>query len=164
MRFVIVGDGELRGQLEALTEELGLGNRVYFAGWRKDLASVYADLDLVVISSRNEGTPVSLIEGAAAGKPVVATRVGGIPDLLEDGKNGLLVPSAQPQALCDAMLKVLGTPGLAAALASEGKEQIRRRFGIHRLISDLESLYCSLLEQKGISLQGIGVAADGMAQ
>src|SRR5437867_5817808 len=164
MRFAIVGDGELRPQLEALTEELGLGNRVYFAGWRKDLASVYADLDLVVISSRNEGTPVSLIEGAAAGKPVVATRVGGIPDLLEDGKNGLLVPSAQPQALCDAMLKVLGTPGLAAALASEGKEQIRRRFGIHRLISDMESLYCSLLERKGISLQGIGVAADGIAQ
>src|SRR5207245_6068280 len=78
---------------------LGLAARVHFHGWRRDMAEVYGDLDVVVNCSRNEGTPVALIEALAAARPVVATRVGGTPDLLGDGRRGLLVPAGDPSAL-----------------------------------------------------------------
>jgi glycosyltransferase involved in cell wall biosynthesis len=78
VRFVVVGDGELRPELSQMVQNLGLEYAVYFAGWRKDMAAIYADLDLVVLSSKNDGTPVSIIEGSASGKPVVATSVGGL--------------------------------------------------------------------------------------
>ena len=81
-RFVIVGDGELRLPLEQQAHALGLDGCTHFLGWQRDLEPIYADLDMVVLSSLNEGTPVSLIEGMAAGLPVVATEVGGVPDLV----------------------------------------------------------------------------------
>ena len=108
-RFAIVGDGERRAALEQKAAALGLGPRTTFVGWRKDLESVYADLDVVVNSSRNEGTPVALIEAMAAGRPVVATAVGGTADLLGDGERGLLVPAASPSALAEAILRTLTT-------------------------------------------------------
>ena len=88
VRFALVGDGEERPALERLAAELGVGDAVVFAGWRSDLGPVYGDLDVVVNASRNEGTPVALIEAMAAGRPVVATRVGGTPDLLGGGERG----------------------------------------------------------------------------
>ncbi len=87
-RFVIVGDGDLRAELEAQVDALGLRDAVVFTGWVRDVAPVYADLDVNVISSVNEGTPVSVIESLAAGCPVVATAVGGLPDLLDRGRTG----------------------------------------------------------------------------
>ncbi|PYQ22569.1 MAG: hypothetical protein DMF79_05630, partial [Acidobacteria bacterium] len=90
--FALVGDGEERSLLEVECQQLGLQGAVFFHGWRRDLAAVYGDLDVVVNSSRNEGTPVALIEALAAARPVVATRVGGTADLLAEGSHGLLVP------------------------------------------------------------------------
>ena len=117
IRVVIVGDGELRDELEARADALGLGDAVVFAGWRRDLPSVYADLDAVVISSHNEGTPASLIEAMATGCPVIATRVGGVPDLIVDGETGRLVPPGDREALAAALLALFREPELTAQMA-----------------------------------------------
>ena len=82
-RFVVVGDGALRPEMEAHARRLGIADRVTFTGWRRDLPRIYPDLDVLVVSSKNEGTPVSAIEAMASGCPVVATRVGGLPDLID---------------------------------------------------------------------------------
>src|SRR4029450_12733842 len=98
-RFVVVGDGILRPELEARARMLGIGDRVIFTGWRRDLPCIYADLDLLVISSDNEGTPVVAIEAMASGCPVVATSVGGGPAVVRNGENGVLVPPRSRRAL-----------------------------------------------------------------
>ena len=112
MSVASVRDGELRDELEAGAEALGLAGAVVFAGWRRDLASVYADLDTVVISSHNEGTPASLIEAMATGCPVIATSVGGVPDLIVDEETGRLVPPGDR----DQDRKLQGPVHLSAAL------------------------------------------------
>jgi glycosyltransferase involved in cell wall biosynthesis len=151
--FAVIGDGELRQHLESRAFELGLGDSIKFFGWRTDLADVYADLDLVVLSSRNEGTPVSLIEAAAAGKPVVATAVGGIPDFIQHGSNGYLVPPGDSQALAAAISMILADPARAGALGTWGRKMVSERFATRRLLADHHQLYVNLLKNKGIKLQ-----------
>jgi glycosyltransferase involved in cell wall biosynthesis len=142
--FVIIGDGELRASLESLVSSLNLSDAVTFTGWLRDLPPVYATLDVNVISSLNEGTPVSVIESLAAGCPVVATAVGGLPDLLDHGQLGALVPSGDAQALADAIVSVLLTPPDGA----RAQALMLERYGIDRLVSDLDSLYRDLLAKK----------------
>ncbi|MFC1510025.1 glycosyltransferase, partial [Candidatus Omnitrophota bacterium] len=91
VKFIIIGDGELRQELENYARELGVEDIVEFRGWIKDAAEIYRDLDIVVLTSLNEGTPVSIIESMSAGRTVVATNVGGVKDIIEDGKSGYLV-------------------------------------------------------------------------
>ncbi len=162
LKFAVIGDGELRAGLEKLTDSLGLSGRVFFTGWEKDLPPVYADLDLVALSSRNEGTPVSIIEASAAGKPVVATHVGGVPDMIIDGWNGLLVPPEDPEALSASMLRMIAQPEMASTFARRSREKIRNTYGVERLISDVESIYTRLLKEKGILIQETGRPADAM--
>jgi glycosyltransferase involved in cell wall biosynthesis len=152
VRFAIVGDGERRKALEVLVEESGLADRVWFAGWRDDLPRIYADLDMVVISSNNEGTPVSIIEAMAARVPVVATAVGGVPDLLRGGRLGTLVPPEDAEALAEAILRTLSAP-LQPRLA-EAQEWALARYEADRLIADMRQLYDDLLRQKGIEPPG----------
>jgi glycosyltransferase involved in cell wall biosynthesis len=148
VRFAIVGDGERRAALEALVEESGLADRVWFAGWRDDLPRIYADLDILVISSNNEGTPVSIIEAMAARVPVIATAVGGVPDLLRGGQLGTLVPPEDAEALAEAILAVLDAP-LQPQLV-EAQEWALTRYEADRLIADMRQLYDDLLRRKGI--------------
>jgi glycosyltransferase involved in cell wall biosynthesis len=148
VRFAVVGDGVLHGEMERLAQALGLGDRVIFAGWQRDLPRVYADLDALVITSKNEGTPVAAIEAMAAGVPVVATRVGGVPDLIADGKTGLLVPPEDAPALAAALQAVLTDRARAAALAEDARASVRERFEVSRLLADIEALYLDLLAQK----------------
>ncbi len=143
-RFVIVGDGELRAQIEQQVDALGLRDSVIFTGWLRDVAPVYADLDVNVISSLNEGTPVSVIEALTARCPVVTTAVGGLPDLLDRGQLGLLVPSGDAEALANALLAVLRDPPDGA----QAQALMLDRYGIERLVSDLDSLYRGLLAKK----------------
>jgi glycosyltransferase involved in cell wall biosynthesis len=143
--FVIVGDGELRAAVEAQVDALGLREAVTFTGWLRDLAPVYADLDVNVISSLNEGTPVSVIESLAARCPVVATAVGGLPDLLDGGQLGRLVPSGDAEALANALADTLRDPPDGA----QAQALMLDRYGIDRLVSDLDSLYRALLAKKG---------------
>jgi glycosyltransferase involved in cell wall biosynthesis len=143
-RFALVGDGEERPALEALSRDLGVDGAVTFFGWRQDLAAVYGDLDVVVNASRNEGTPVSLIEALAAGKPVVATRVGGTPDLLGGGEHGLLVPPAEPAALAAAILQTIEESEAALRRARAGREHVLARHSSDRLVRDVDALYREL--------------------
>ena len=114
-------------------------------GWRKDLEAVYADLDLTVNSSRNEGTPVSLIEAMAAGCPVVATAVGGTPDLLGGNERGLLVPAADPEALAAAILETLDRRDAAAQRARAARDYVLAHHSVDRLLRDVDELYRELL-------------------
>jgi glycosyltransferase involved in cell wall biosynthesis len=143
-RFVVVGDGDLRAEVEAQAAALGLRESVIFTGWQRDLASIYDDLDVVVISSINEGTPVSIIEALAAGCPVVGTAVGGLPDLLDHGAMGRLVPSGDVDALTGAIVETVASP----PDMQHAQHQMLDRYGIDRLVSDLASLYRGLLSKK----------------
>lgn len=149
-RFVIVGDGERRPALEAMAETDGLRGRVHFLGWRADLPRIYADLDVVVLCSRNEGSPVALIEAMTAGRPVVATRVGGVPDVVADGETGLLVPENDPPALAEAIARVLDDGELARRLGAAGRPRVVERFGAARLVRDIDTLYTRLLTEKRV--------------
>jgi glycosyltransferase involved in cell wall biosynthesis len=144
-RFAIVGDGELRAELEAQVDALGLREAVFFTGWQKAVAPVLADSDVLVISSVNEGTPFTVIEAMAAGCPVVSTAVGGVPDFLNHGELGALVPSGDADALAAAIVRTLRQPPDAEAL----RATIVARYGIGRLAADLDALYRALLAQKG---------------
>jgi glycosyltransferase involved in cell wall biosynthesis len=147
-RFALVGDGEERPALERLARELGLGDAVAFLGWRHDLAPVYGDLDLVVNSSRNEGTPVALIEALAAARPVVATRVGGTPDLLGEGERGRLVAAGDPEALARAILETLSGAEAARRRALAGRDHVLAHHSSQRLVRDVDALYRELWTRK----------------
>jgi glycosyltransferase involved in cell wall biosynthesis len=148
VRFVIVGDGTLREDMERHARELGIADRVIFTGWRRDLPRIYADLNVLVVSSDNEGTPVSAIEAMASGRPVVGTRVGGLPDIIIDGENGYIVPPRNPEALAEAILRLLQGPELASRMGRAGQAMARERFTVKRLIADTENLYLRLLKEK----------------
>lgn len=145
VRFMIVGDGETRADTEAYVDHIGLRDCVIFTEWQKDMLPVYSDLDALVISSTNEGTPVTLIEALAAGCPVVSTSVGGVPDLLNGGKLGKLVPPDDAEALAQATLDTLATPPNMQV----ARDTMLDRYGIDRLIKDLDGLYRGLLAKKG---------------
>src|SRR5581483_87601 len=149
VRFAIVGDGECRAALEAEARALGLDGVVHFLGWRRDLPAVYADLDVVCLASLNEGSPVALIEAMAAARPVVATAVGGVPEVVRDGISGLLVPPRDPQALAAAVGEVLARPDRARLLGLAARDAVYPKYGVQRLIRDVEALYLDLLAAKG---------------
>jgi glycosyltransferase involved in cell wall biosynthesis len=144
-RFLIIGDGERRQELETLTDTLGLKGRIHFLGWRQDLDRIYADLDAVVLTSRNEGSPVALTEAMAAARPVVSTRVGGVSDLISDGDTGLLTTVDDGRGLAESVLRVLGQPALAARLGQAGRARVRKAFDSRRLLDDIDRLYSRLL-------------------
>lgn len=144
VRFAVVGDGVERSRLEALART-SLGDRVHFFGWRKDIAAVLGDVDVVVNTSLNEGTPVALIEALAARRPVVATAVGGTPDLLEGGRLGRLVAARSSKGLADAIQEVLRSPAAAAEMADLGQQAVLTRYSVNRLLGDMAVLYRDLL-------------------
>ncbi len=148
-RFVIVGDGERRAELEALASHLGIAERTIFLGWRSDLDRVYADLDVVALASRNEGSPVALIEAMAAGRAVVSTRVGGVPDLVTHGESGLLVERDDVPGMADAVARLLGDPALRERLARRAKPRAVGRFSAGRLVAEIDALYTDLLAERG---------------
>ena len=141
VRFVIIGDGECAGELKALTRLLGLDEHVMFTGWKQDLAAVYADLDIVALTSLNEGTPVSIIEAMASGKSVIATDVGGVADLITDGKNGFLVKSDDAESFSNKLADLLADKDKRSRFGSSGREEVRVKYSKERLLNDLESLY-----------------------
>ena len=146
VRFVVVGDGELRAPLEALAAGLGLETGITFLGWRSDVERVYADLDLLVLSSRNEGSPIALIEAMASGRNVVATAVGGVPDVVRHGETGLLVNPDDHDALARSMEELLlANPERRAAMATAARNDAFERFGLARLLADIDRLYAALL-------------------
>ena len=136
--------------LEQQARDLGVADRVVFTGWRRDLPRICADLDVLVVSSDNEGTPVSAIEAMASSCPVVATRVGGLPDLIADQVTGRLVAPRDAAALASAVLDLLRRPDTVNELGGRAREAVQERFAVKRLISDVDHLYRRLLEEKAI--------------
>jgi glycosyltransferase involved in cell wall biosynthesis len=146
--FVIVGDGELWDSLQQQVQRLRLGERVHLTGWRQDLENVYGDLDVLVCSSLNEGTPVSVIEAGAAGVPVVATDVGGVRDVIVDGETGLLAASGDAASLARRVIQVLNDRALAEAMSAAARRWVTGRYSADRLVDDIRTLYLSLLPRQ----------------
>jgi glycosyltransferase involved in cell wall biosynthesis len=143
VRFVVVGDGELRDELVASAPARTLGERLVWAGFRRDVPDVCFASDVVVLTSDNEGTPVSLIEAQAAATPVVSTSVGGVRSVVLDGQTGLLADD--PPALAAAIGSLLDDPARAEAMGARGREHVLSTFGVERLVNDLDGLYKRLL-------------------
>jgi glycosyltransferase involved in cell wall biosynthesis len=146
--LVVVGDGEERVRLEALAGQLGLSHRVHFLGWRSDLETILPELDMVICASKNEGTPVALIEAMAAGVPVLSTDVGGVADLVTHGETGWLVRAGDSPALAQAIQQLLGNAALRARLAAAGRPVALERHGVEGLIRRVEALYTDLIAGK----------------
>jgi glycosyltransferase involved in cell wall biosynthesis len=149
--FLIIGDGERRSELESMARQLGIADATRFLGWRDDMREVYADLDVVTLCSNNEGSPVALIEALAAARPVVSTRVGGVPNVVQDGESGLLVPPREPAAFADAILALLKDPNRAARFGEAGRRAVFPRHSSRRLVQDVERLYLELAREKGLA-------------
>ncbi len=148
-RFLIVGDGEERESLEFQTQQKKLQKHVQFLGWRQDLERIYADCDVVTLVSANEGLPVSLIEAMASARPVVATAVGGVPDLIDDNQTGVLVPAQKPEALAVSLIALLNERQRAESLGQKARASAQSAYRAQRLVGDLEVLYDALLKERG---------------
>lgn len=148
VRLVILGDGELRPELEGLACSLGVDQHVTFLGYRHDVAAYLAASDIAVLSSANEGTPVALIEAAAAARPLVGTRVGGVADVVAPG-TGRLVEAGDEEALAAALAELAINPTLRLALGVRAREHVRRRYAADRLMDDMDRLYRELLDARG---------------
>ncbi|MDP2921167.1 MAG: glycosyltransferase family 4 protein [Candidatus Omnitrophota bacterium] len=147
IRIVIVGDGEMREELERYAGELGLTDLVEFRGWVKDLKAIYEGLDIVALTSLNEGTPVSIIEAMAAARPVVATNVGGVPDIVQDGKTGYLVESGDIEGFTRKLTDLIKDPVKRREFGQSARNAVKCRFTKERLIKETERLYNNILQK-----------------
>lgn len=141
LKVVLVGDGVERAALEAQTESLGLRRHVVFAGRLPHQPSPHWLFDLSVLCSRGEGFPNSIVEAMAAGRPLVATRVGGVPDVVVDGETGVLVPAGAPAELARAIDSVLGNSSAARGYAERGLRRARDEYFADRVLVQLDRLY-----------------------
>ncbi|MGA9874553.1 MAG: glycosyltransferase [Solirubrobacteraceae bacterium] len=146
VQVLIAGEGPERNALEALIQELGLDGTVHLLGRRPDVPDILQALDVAVCCSDSEGSPLSVMEYMQAGLAVAATTVGGVPDLIEPGVHGLLVPPRDPPALAAALTELLEDPERARAMGDRGRERQRAEFDIDVLVHRLEALYLELLE------------------
>ncbi len=140
-RFVVVGDGPLRQEMLVLAENLGIRGRVMFLGFRPDAQALIELMDVVAVPSVSEGTPLVVLEAMAAGVPVVASRVGGIPSQIRSGGEGLLVPPGDPRALGDALLGLLRDPELARRMGEAGRLRAGTEFSHENMVRRVEGLY-----------------------
>lgn len=141
LRALVVGDGPLRGESEARARELGLQDRVVFAGLRSDVPELLAGMEALVFSSEREGLSIAMLEGMAAGVPIIATAVGGTPELITDGANGLLVPPHAPAELATAIARVLEDASLAEHLARNARRTVTERFSSAAMGEAYDELY-----------------------
>jgi glycosyltransferase involved in cell wall biosynthesis len=141
----LVGDGPDREDLERYGHELGVIKRCLFFGYQEDVSRFYDAIDVLLLPSVNEGTPVSAIEALAAGKPVVATRVGGVPDVVREGVDGFLVDVGDVATLADRLAELAADPKRRARMGAEGRARVLERYAVARLVDDVDRLYRSLL-------------------
>lgn len=139
--LVVVGDGELRAATEQAARELGVAERTRFVGFQRRIRDWYAAVDAALLTSANEGTPVVAIEALAAGRPVVATAVGGTPTVVADGRSGFLAPVGDTAALAARLVELARDPALRRRLGTAGAADVRARFATERMADDLEAIY-----------------------
>jgi glycosyltransferase involved in cell wall biosynthesis len=147
VRYIIVGEGELEAELKSLSNSLGVEGVVTFAGFRRDIVAVLAALDVFVLSSVAEGLCTSILDAMASGVPVVATAVGGVPEVVEDGVSGVLVPPADPEAMAGAVGRVLEDDALKERLVNGGRRRATE-FSLSNTVEKTERLYMNLIKRK----------------
>ena len=143
----LVGDGPDHARLERQAHELGIVRRCLFVGYQDDVARFYDAMDVLVLPSANEGTPVSIIEALAAERPAVATRVGGVPDVVRDGIDGYLVEPGDASALAARLAELARDPLRRRQMGREGRTRVLERYSVDRLVDDVDRLYRSLLAE-----------------
>jgi glycosyltransferase involved in cell wall biosynthesis len=158
VKAFIIGDGESRTAIEQLASSLNIkytnhtdakhDQSLIFTSWRTDVDTICAGLDIVALTSLNEGTPVSLIEAQAAGKPIVSTRVGGIADVVLENETALLSEINDETGFAENLLRLVNDPSLREKLSKAGRDHVLHKFSYHRLVSDMSDLYNSLLSKK----------------
>ncbi len=146
-RLLVVGDGPLAGRLQGYARKIGLSDAVEFAGYRKEVFDELARMDLFVLPSRTEGLSVAIVEAMASGLPVVASDVGGISEVVEDGRTGLLVPPFQPNKLAGALISILGDPVKARLMGERGRQIVEERFHFRNFVQAHERMYRELSEK-----------------
>lgn len=149
LRALLVGDGPLRAELEEQVRTLGLESRVVLTGLRQDVPELLAGMNAVVFSSEREGLSMAMLEAMAAGVPVVATRVGGTPELIETGVSGLLVSPGDHEGIADRLVEVLEDRALAARLSQAARVRVSSQFSLRRMVAEHEQLYVTGPETGG---------------
>lgn len=148
--LVMVGDGPDRVRLEQLAHDIGIARSTFFVGYQPEVAGYYRLFDAFLLPSVNEGTPVSAIEALASGTPVVATRVGGVPDVVRDGEDGFLFEPGDTDGAAERLALLASDATLRSALGASGRERVLRRYSVSRLVEDVDRLYRSLLSERGL--------------
>ncbi len=146
--LLIAGDGPIKDKLKNLSVHMGLEQNVIFLGYRNDIPEFMTDIDLLVMPSLTEGFPLSLLEGMAAGLPIVATRVGGIPEIITDGREGILVPPREPDALAKAIIRVLREKESGKTMGLAGRKVVEEKFNADVMVAKTEGVYNQLLTGK----------------
>lgn len=144
VKVILVGTGALKQDLEDLTEELGLGDRIIFTGFRTDIKEILSAVDVLVISSLQEGFPIITLEAMAMAKPIVATRIDGITEQMTDGVEGILVPSRDPSALAAAVVSHLNNRERAHSMGLSARKSVEDNFSVEHMITETEKVYMSL--------------------
>jgi glycosyltransferase involved in cell wall biosynthesis len=139
--YVIVGDGPLRRALQQEAAGFGLGKRIHFLGWRDDNVSLMAALDVLLVPSLWEGFGLVTLEAMALGKPIIASRVSALPEIVEDGRTGYLAPPGDSPSLAESLLHVFENPALAHEMGANGRRRLEDKFSADRMISDTMKVY-----------------------
>jgi len=145
---LIVGDGELRSQIEAHAAAIGVASQVRFLGWRRDLATIYGATDVFLLTSRNEGTPVALIEAMASGVVGVSTDVGGVKDVIDSPAVGVRVPLGDTAALAAGVESLLADPARRRQMGELARARVLARYGFDRLVNEIAAVYGEMLEER----------------
>lgn len=140
VKFAVIGGGELEKELKALAVSLGIGRDVYFLGWREDLGNIYRGLDVVALTSLNEGTPLALIEAMAMGRTIIATDVGGVPDIIDNGRTGILVGKGDTEKFSGKLAELLDDKALRERLGRGAFEE-SKKFDKENLVNAMTKLY-----------------------
>jgi glycosyltransferase involved in cell wall biosynthesis len=160
VKCLIVGDGPQMETLKALSAQLCPKGIVEFLGYREDVHAIYQALDVFVLPSLTEGTPMALLEAMGASVPVVVTAVGGVPEIIRDDVNGIVVPPANAEKLAEGILKALGSEAKTAKMTEENFNLLRKEFDISNWIKEIESIYGSALSRRGVDAAQTRVVAD----
>jgi glycosyltransferase involved in cell wall biosynthesis len=155
----MVGDGPDRERLEALAHDLGIAKLCFFVGYQPEVAGFYRLFDAFLLPSLNEGTPVSAIEALAAGTPVVANRVGGLPDVVRDGVDGYLVTAGDVEGAAGKLELLARDARLRRKLGASGRARVLERYSVARLVDDVDRLYRSLLSEDGYAASSSAMTA-----
>jgi glycosyltransferase involved in cell wall biosynthesis len=150
-KFLFVGDGEIKSKLSEEIKSLDLQENIFMLGSRNDIATILSCINVFLLPSLNEGFGMVLIEAMAARKPVIATNVGGIPEVIKDGETGILVPPKDPEAFSSAIIKLYNNPELSRRMGLAGYNRAKRLFDITMTVHGFESLYSDLVKEKGFA-------------